>query len=175
MAKGKRKCTAKQSLFAQEYNVDRNATQAAKRAGYKGNNLDNIGAQLLRKSWVLEEVNKYQEARSVRTQITADMVINELAKIAFGSVTDVMEWDSKGVSLVDSKNLTADQAATISEVSSSETKEGVNMRLKQHDKKGALELLGRHLGMFKDKIELSGDVSIVSIIEEGRKRAIQQR
>lgn len=62
-------------------------------------------------------------------------------------------------------------AAAVAEVS--EGKDG--MKLKKLDKLKALELLGRHLGMFTDKVEMSGDLDIAAIIMEARNRADKLR
>lgn len=73
-----RPLTDKQKRFVEEYLVDLNATAAAGRAGYKGKYLDRIGSQLLGKSRVAEAVAAAQAARSRRTELTQDEVVNGL-------------------------------------------------------------------------------------------------
>lgn len=150
------KLTAKQKLFVQEYLVDLNASQAALRAGYSKKTAYRIGAELLQKTSVSNAIHKAMDERAKRTQVTADKVVTELAKVGFCSARDVMEWGPGGVRLKESSELTADQAATVAEVSETTTKDGGSLRLKQHDKIRALELLGKHLGMFLDKKEITG-------------------
>lgn len=157
-----RKLTDKQAAFVAEYLVDLNATQAAIRAGYSERTAYRIGAELLQKTSVAEAIAAAQAKRAQRVEITADRVVSELAKIAFADPRDLMEWGPDGVKLKASADLTEEQAASVAEVSETTTKDGGSLRLKKHDKVKALELLGRHMGMFKDKVEteVSGDMNL---------------
>lgn len=148
-----RKLTPKQTAFVAEYLVDLNATQAAIRAGYSVKSAARIGVELLNKTQVREAIAANQAKRAQRVEITADRVVSELAKIAFADPRDLMEWGPDGVKLKDSADLTEEQAASVAEVSETTTKDGGSLKLKKHDKVKALELLGRHMGMFKDKVE----------------------
>lgn len=148
-----RKLTDKQAAFVAEYLVDLNATQAAIRAGYSERTAYRIGAELLQKTSVAEAIAAGQAKRAQRVEITADRVVAELAKIAFADPRDLMEWGPDGVKLKASADLTEEQAASVAEVSETTTKDGGSLKLKKHDKVKALELLGRHMGMFKDKVE----------------------
>ncbi len=152
--------TAKQRAFAREYLVDLNATAAAIRAGYSAKNASRIGHELLNKSQVQASIKKALEERQKRTEITQDQVVIELAKIAFGSTRDVMEWGPGGVQLRPSSELTPDQASMVAEVSETTSQNGGSLRLKTHDKVKALELLGKHLGMFTDRLKLDGSVGV---------------
>lgn len=151
-----RKLTPKQQRFVEEYLVDLNATQAAIRAGYSPKTANEQGARLLANVSVQAAIQEAMKARQTRTEITQDRVLAELAKIAFGDQRAVMEWGPSGVKLRDSKALTDDQAAIVAEVSESVTAAGGTLKLKTHDKVGALKLLGEHLGMFKQRVELTG-------------------
>ncbi len=162
----RRGMTSRQAIFVTEYLVDLNATQAAIRAGYSPKTAAWTGPRLLAKAHVAEAVEKAMAARAQRTEITADLVVAELAKIAFADPRDLMEWGPEGVTLKESALLTADQAAGVAEVAEGS---GRTVRLKKHDKVKALELLGRHIGMFKEKVELSGGVD-VDLLEEARRR-----
>jgi len=163
------KLTAKQQRFVEEYLVDLNATQAAIRAGYAEKRADAIGYENLRKPEIAEAVSSAMKAREERTQITQDMVLRELAKIGFSDIRKVVRWGNTEIRLNDGSDdglvevyhglaLTAadeiddDTAAAIAEIS--QGKEG--LRVKFHDKKGALVDIGKHLGMFKEKVELTG-------------------
>lgn len=151
-----RKLTPKQQRFVDEYLVDLNATQAAIRAGYSAKRAAEIAYQLLQKTTVQAAIAERMKARQERTEITQDRVLAELAKIAFSDQRAVMEWGPSGVKLRDSKALTDCQAAIVAEVSESVTAAGGTLKLKTHDKVGALKLLGEHLGMFKQRVELTG-------------------
>lgn len=151
-----RKLNPKQARFVDEYMVDLNATQAAIRAGYSKKTAGQIGERLLRKVEIQAALAERMKARETRTEITQDKVLAELARIAFGNKRALMTWGPSGVTLVDSETITDDDAAMVSEVSESITEAGGTIKLKTHDKVKALELLGKHLGMFSDKVELTG-------------------
>lgn len=162
----------KQQRFAEEYIIDLNGAAAARRAGYSERN----AADQARQNFALPKVQAAIQAamakRSQRTAITADRVLEELAKIGFASIRSVVRWGDtvavldpeaaevrtvSGVALVGSDKLSADEAAAIAEVS--QTKDG-QIRVKMHDKQAALVSLGRHLGLFTDKVEATGNVSV---------------
>lgn len=157
-----RKLTPKQAEFVRQYLVDLNATQAAIRAGYSEKTGYSTGQRMLKNVEVQNAIAQAQVQRTKRTEITADRVVAELAKIAFADPRELMEWGPEGVKLKDSADLTEEQAASVAEVSETTTKDGGSLRLKKHDKVKALELLGRHLGMFTDKVknEISGGLEI---------------
>jgi phage terminase small subunit len=70
-----------------------------------------------------------------------------------------MRWGAGGVTLRESSELTDDEAALVSEVAETVSAAGSGLKLKTHDKVRALELLGKHLGMFVDKVEHSGAIA----------------
>ncbi len=166
-----RTLSPKQAAFVAEYLIDLNATQAAIRAGYSEKSAARISVELLNKTQVRKAIEKAQAKRTERTEITADRVVTELAKIAFADPRDLMEWGPNGLVLKDCRIIPDAAAAAVAEVS--EGKDG--MKLKKLDKLKALELLGRHLGMFTDKVEMSGDLDIAAIIMEARNRADKLR
>ena len=151
-----RKLNPKQQRFVDEYLVDLNATQAAIRAGYSQKTAASQGERLLKKAEVQQALSRRMKAREQRTEVTQDRVVKELAKIAFGDPRNVMSWGPGGVTLKASAELTDDEAALVSEVSETTTERGGSLKLKTNDKLKALELLGRHLGMFRDKVEVTG-------------------
>ncbi len=79
--------TAKQQLFVDEYLIDLNATQAALRAGYSEKTARSIGAENLSKPDIEKAIADALEARRLRTEITQDRVLEELAAIAFAPAT----------------------------------------------------------------------------------------
>lgn len=148
--------TPKQQLFVEEYLIDLNATQAAIRAGYSPNNADKIGSELLGKTRVSEAIKIAMAERSRRTGINQDRILAELAKIALVNPARVVNFDE---ATIREDALPEDLAAVASvEVKRFPTKdgEGIEREVKFHDKNKALDLAGRHLGMFKDRLELSG-------------------
>lgn len=148
--------TKKQKRFVEEYLIDLNATQAAIRAGYSPETAYSIGSENLRKPEIRACIEKAMAERSKRTGVNQDRIIMELAKIGFLNPKDLVNFDE---ATVKEEAAEEDLAAIASvRVKSFPTKdgEGIEREIKMYDKPKALELLGRHLGMFKDKVEVSG-------------------
>ena len=164
-----KKLTPKQRAFVAEYLMDLNATQAAMRAGYSRKTANEQGARLLANVSVAAAVAEWQAERAKRTEISQDRVLEELSHIAFGDLRDAVIWGPGGVALLDSAQLTDEQAAAISEVGETVTKEGGSVRIKRHDKVKALELLMRHMGMLNDKLDVDAKgnltIKVVSFSE----------
>lgn len=172
--------TEKQKRFADEYLIDLNATRAYKVAYpnvKKNNTASQAGSRMLRNVKVAEYIEKRMRDREKRTEITQDMVIKELAAIGFAKASDyakVIEkqavyisdkgtriplYDENGnpvmvndVKLALTDELSEEQVRAIAGIK--QGKYGIEVA--QCDKVKALELIGRHLGMFKDKLEVSG-------------------
>src|SRR3954451_9113993 len=149
----------RQARFVAEYLVDLNATQAAIRAGYSAATANQISARLLANVSIAAAITEAQAARSRRTEVTADRVVLELARVAFGDPRRGMSWGPGGVKLRPSAELADEEAAIVAEVGETTTKEGGTLRVKTVDKLGALRLLGQHLGMFGEKVDLRATVS----------------
>mgnify|MGYP002860997238 FL=1 len=154
--------TEKQKIFADEYLIDLNATRAY-RVAYPSVKKDEAaavnGSKLLRNTKVQEYISERMQERQQRTEVTQDMVVKELAAIAFARATDYVEIRSNGVCgtvvIKPTTNLSDRQIRAIAGI-----KEGANgIEIKLNDKEKALELLGRHLGMWNDKIKVDGEVT----------------
>lgn len=147
--------TEKQKIFVDEYLVDLNATRAYKVA-YPRVKKDDVAApaatRLLRNVKVADYIEERMQERQKRTEVTQDRVIEELAAIAFARATDYAEVINGMVRIRDTEDLTETQVRAIAGIK--DGKSGIELKL--NDKEKALELLGRHLGMFKDKLEVSG-------------------
>lgn len=154
----------KQRRFVGEYLIDLNATQAAIRAGYSEKTAGQQAFDLLKKPEIQESISSSMKAREDRTEITQDRVLRELAKIGFADIRKAVKWGAdlpvvnpdtgevliaNGVILVSSEQLDDDTAAAVSEIS--QTAQGV--KIKMHDKKAALVDIGKHLGMFVDRVD----------------------
>lgn len=139
------KLTEKQKRFCEEYLIDLNATQAAIRAGYSRKTAYRIGAELLQKTSVSEHLKQLMDERSKRTEITADRVLAELAAIAFSDRTEIAKVNAKGmVQFTPTNDLTNDVKKIIAGIE--EGKYGT--KVTTYDKLKALELIGKHLGLF---------------------------
>jgi phage terminase small subunit len=156
--------TKKQKVFADEYLIDLNATQAAIRAGYSKKTAEWIGPQLLGKTHVAEAISERMKDREKRTEITQDAVLRELAKIGFANMMDYMICQPGGDPFLDFSKLTRDQAAALIEVivedyvdgRGEDSRQVRRVKFKLADKKGALVDIGKHLGMFTNKVEVFG-------------------
>lgn len=154
--------TKRRKEFCRQYVIDFNGQLAAERAGYKARSARVTASELLAMPEVKAEVERLTEKKAERAQVTAEEVINELRSIAFANTTDFVkvkdivltEKNSKGRPVrrkarIAYIELTADiqkeKLAAISEIK--QTRDGI--AIKTHDKAKALELLGRHLGIFE--------------------------
>lgn len=179
--------TDKQKLFADEYLIDLNATRAYKEV-YKSCKKDETarvnGSRLLTNANVVKYIEERMKDRSRRTEITQDWVLNELFAIAKVNGTDfaqvveepmiveghyVMDPDTgklrnwEMVKVTPTDMLSEDKKKAISGI-----KMGKNgIEVNTCDKVRALELLGKHLGMFTDKTEITGDLGIKVVVDYG--------
>ena len=138
--------TKKQKRFIEEYLIDLNATQAAIRAGYSPDTAKSIGSENLTKPDIKAQIAKAMAERSRRTGVNADRVVMELAKIAFVNANDVI--DAK-TAMLKPDALPEDTAAIQSVKVKTFGEDGLEREIKMADKLKALELLGKHLGMFR--------------------------
>ena len=148
--------TPKQKIFADEYLIDLNATRAYKVAYPRVRNEETAaaaGSELLGKTRVSDAIKTAMAERSKRTGVNADRVVQELAKIAFVNATEVIDPKT---AMVREDALPEDTAAIQFVKVKTFGEDGLEREIKMADKLKALELLGRHLGIFKDKMELSG-------------------
>ena len=145
--------TKKQKRFIEEYLIDLNATQAAIRAGYSPDTAKSIGSENLTKPDIKAQIARAMAERSRRTGVNADRVIMELAKIAFVNANDVIDPKT---ATIKKGALPEDTAAIQSVKVKAFGEDGLEREIKMADKLKALELLGKHLGMFRDKLEVSG-------------------
>lgn len=153
--------TKKQELFVAEYLIDLNATQAAIRAGYSVKTAEVIGFENLRKPKIAGAIAEKMAERSKRTGVNQDRVVMELAKIAFVNASDVINSDDATIKA----GATADDTAAIQSVKvkviPTKEGEGVEREIRLNDKLKALELLGKHLGMWNDKPDVNVNIPVV--------------
>jgi phage terminase small subunit len=148
-----------QKRFAKEYVIDYNGVQAALRSGkYTYATAANYASHWLKNKEVQDAIKAEMDARAERTEITQDLVIKELAKLAFSNMNNLMVVDDNGLARLDLSTMSHSQAAAITEVTTETLADGITLKtkVKLADKRQALVDVGRHLGMFKDKLELTG-------------------
>ncbi|MDO4174543.1 MAG: terminase small subunit [Eubacteriales bacterium] len=146
--------TEKQKRFVEEYLIDLNATQAAIRAGYSPKTAQEQGSQNLSKLMV--PIAKAKAERSRRTGISQDRVIQELARIAFVNAADVIDVEDASVVADASRDdLACIQAVKFKQMSGDKG-DMTEREVKLADKLKALELLGKHLGLFDTQADTGG-------------------
>ncbi len=169
------KLTPKQQRFVEEYLIDLNATQAAIRAGYSKKTAGQIGDENLKKPQIAGALQEAMNKRSERTEITADRVLKELGRIAFFDIRKLYNEDGslKNPSLLDDE-----AAAVMSGIDVVEMQGGMSVdengnpahvpmytkKAKVHDKIAALTNAMKHLGMLVEKREISGRMSLESLV-----------
>lgn len=154
------KLTKKQQLFVDEYLIDLNATQAAIRAGYSVESARDIGCENLTKPNIQQAIAKHMAERSKRTGVNQDRVVLELAKIAFVKMTDIVDDEGKIRSDATDDDLACIESVKFKE-SYSDTGSMTEREVKIASKMKALELLGKHLGMWNDKIDVNVAVPVI--------------
>ena len=159
--------TKKRRAFCFEFIVDQCGSAAAKRAGYSGN--DNVlavtASRLLKRPEVRGFIQHLLDERAARTEITADKVLVELAKLGFSDIRNLFTSDGKLMALenLDAATASAVQSIKITAKQSGEVDANGNkvyedvIDIKLVDKISALEKLGKNLKLFTDKVEHSGD------------------
>ena len=169
--------TDAQKRFCDEYLIDLNATRAYKVAYprcKKDETANAASSRMLRNVKVQEYISEKQKEIEKRTEVTQDMVIKELAKIAF---LDIRKLYTENGQLKNVADIDSDTAGAISSLETLEEYEGYGddrekigdtQKVKLLDKTKALELLGKHLGIFNDlnvnmknavQVELVDDVN----------------
>ena len=179
---------ARHEKFAQGLAKGLTADEAYSSAGYSANrgnastlkqkqNIQNRVTELL--EWAETVERKATERAIERLAITKERVLSELAKIGFSDIRKAIKWNghlvteedqpdggdilviktivSNHVTLVDSDQLDDDTAAAIAQISQNATG---GISLKMHDKKGALVDIGKHLGMFREQVDLNAKVAV---------------
>ena len=156
----KRKLTARQERFCEEFLLDLNATQAAIRAGYSAKTAHSCGPRLLANAGVAAAIALAKQARAEATKIDAEWVLKqavELHRRCMQEIKPALHSKSRRQLKDDSGNLlfTFNAAAA----------------------NRALELVGKHvdIGAFKDRLEISGGISLVERLQRGRDRARMKR
>lgn len=158
--------TPKQQRFVEEYLVDLNAAAAARRAGYSEAAARDIGAENLTKPNILAAIEAAKAARSRRTEVTADRVLLELARVGFSDIGEVLNFSGTDLSLRPAAEIPEDARRAIASIkvrrsvlgSGDEAREVEVVEFRLHDKLSALEKAGKHIGMWPNKLDLSGTV-----------------
>lgn len=157
------KLNARQQRFVKEYLINPNATQAALKAGYSKKTARVIGQENLTKPAIADAIAEAQVARATKLDITAERVLQEVARIGF---SDIRKLFNEAGQLRAIHDLDDDTAAVVASIEVSDRAvpggEGETERvtkIKAWDKGGALGQLGKHLGLFSDKLVIGDDLA----------------
>lgn len=168
-----RSLTQKQQAFINAYigEANGNGTQAARLAGYKGSDdtLRSVARENLTKPHIAAEIERRQQAARERAGLTLDWLVERLMRIADVNIADFGVWQGAWFRLHDSTTVPRELAYAISEVR--EGKHGIAVKF--HSKTQALEMLGRHLGAFKDRVQhdVKTDATVYYYSAEGDRRS----
>jgi len=156
--------TAKKQRFVAEFLVDMNGSAAARRVGYSERSARVIAQRLMRDPAVLDAIAQARTKIAAKLEVTAERVLAEIAKMGFANMMDYITVTPAGDAVIDFTALDRDKAAAIQEVTVDEYTEGrgddarnvKRVRFKLADKRASLELLGKNLRLFTEKVELTG-------------------
>ncbi len=144
----------KHERFSQEYLIDLNASQAYLRTGYRGRRPDARAAELKAKPTITARIAELIADRAARVGMNQERVIRELARIAFIDPSKLIDAQTAAVL----ENASVDDRAAIASVKVKIGDDWIEREVRLVDKLRALELLGRHLGMFQDNLNITGDL-----------------
>ncbi len=169
---------SRHEIFAREYVKDLNGKRAAIAVGYSAKTADAAASRLLSNVKVQTLVATLTKKHADKLDLSTEKVLSELSSTGFSNMLDYMKITEEGGAYVDLSSLTLEQAAAIQEVTVDEYVEGKGKharkvkrtRLKLVDKIRSLDLLGRHLKLFTERIEVGGIEGLAEAMAEARKR-----
>lgn len=143
--------TPRQQRFVDEYLLDLNASAAARRAGYQAKSAALIGMELLNKTIVAEAIQRAKRDRAERTQITQDMVLQELALLSQSDITHYIVTDTGDVRLHPGAPPHAMRAVASLKKRIIPTEHGLTYEteIRLWNKPSSVKMAGEHLGMWK--------------------------
>lgn len=145
--------------FCRRYAIHGNGCKASREAGFN----EAYYKWALNQEVLMSKVFQFRAERSKKFELSADRVIGELVKVAFGSLNDFIDIQRDGTPIIDCSNVGPEEMAALSGIEQDtyferggrgEEDEPISVKktkLKMHDKLKALEMLSRHLKLFKDE------------------------
>ena len=159
-----KKLTPKQARFVEEYLIDANGTQAAIRAGYSKRSAKVTASQNLSKTNIAAEIAKNRAARSVRTQITADDVVQRLHLLAYAELPSAAKWDADSVEVFDSEKLSPAARAAVRSIKMGQY--GPEIRFS--DPAPYIRMLGEHTGLFEAGQQQQQLIQVNIVVDDKR-------
>ncbi len=162
--------TEKQRKLVVSYLNGSTKLQACIDAGYG----DSATSRAFGAPAVIKEIERRQHIMSTKSGVTADWIIERLKLIAGADLADMLVIDEFGTGQIDLNQMTPQLRAALSGIETDRLGDAVKVKIKLSDKLRALEMLARHLGLFNDKLELAGELSLEERLVAGRERALKQ-
>lgn len=148
----------KHKLFADQYLLTGRISESARHAGYSGRSAHVSGNRLLKRPDVIAYLAQQAAKVTEQQEDLQSKVVRELTDMAFANIGDFITIDDEGIPQVDFTDATPEQLKAIASITSktktTHDKEGGvtverDNRFAFADKYRGLELLGKHLGLFK--------------------------
>ena len=159
-----KKLTPKQARFVEEYLIDANGTQAAIRAGYSKRSAKVTASQNLSKANVAAAIAENRAARSVRTQVTADDVVQRLQLLASAELPNAAKWDEDSVTVFNSDTLSPAERAAVRSVKMGQ----YGPEIKLSDPAPYLRMLGEHTGLFEAGQQQQQLIQVNIVVDDKR-------
>ena len=172
MSKKERELNPKEQAFIREYVKDFNGTKAATRAGYSAKTANEQGARLLAKVSIQNALSKMTEQFEEDAELKVKDLQRHLRKIIEAKVTDFIHFNESGVSFVKNSDEFPPEVAgvlqsiTVVENHSQDGNMTLRSSVKLHDKLKAIELYGKTIGAFLDRVEHLGNGPVIIMLPE---------
>jgi phage terminase small subunit len=154
----------KEQRFVVEFLKDHNGTQAAKRAGYSAKTARVIAQKLLARPRVQQALQAKMQKVTAKAELSAQRVLEELKRVALVDPRRFIEWDSTGVRVKASSEISEEDAAALSEIEVKIGEDGaVQVKVKTHSKLDALDKLAKHFRLFKEEPEAEAQRLVLSL------------
>ncbi|MCL5024832.1 MAG: terminase small subunit [Nitrospirae bacterium] len=160
--------SSREQTFVLEYVKTFNGDRSAITAGYSRKTARIQASQLLARVNIRRALKLFYQERRKTALKTVDDIRQELEKIGFTNLTDTISFTRDGLTFVkESDELSEEAKAALKKVKFTENMSGISVEVENHDKVGALKLLGQQQGMFQQKVAVN---LTLETYEQRRKR-----
>lgn len=162
--------TYKQRRFVEEFNIDpTNGAAAARRAGYSIDSAREMAYQLMQHPVIKRLITDSNEKAAKSLGISRERVLQELAVIGFSDLKHILTLDEEGNTTVNMAGIPDDKSPAVQELSISTKRGQKEVKVKLADKRAALMDLAKMMGWHVDKTEVSGTVTLESLITQANR------
>lgn len=152
--------------------------QSMIKAGYSPNTASTSAISVFGRDDVVEEIDRRRKQAADKAQVDANWIVGQLKNIASANLGDLLEIDDKGGAKFDMSRMTPELKAALGEFTSEIYMEGrgdtsipvKKMKIKLADKLRALEMLGKYLGIFQDRVKVEVESDLINRLYAGRAR-----